>query len=340
MLRSTTVLASAALVASAAMLMSLPATLAQEAGAGEARPEASPAGRVAALRAAQLAEGEGNRIFGGDEAEPGEFPFQVALLLAENLDDDPVSQFGAQFCGGSLITPEWVLTAAHCLVLYGDLLEPESLVVLTGATMIDEGTRHEVAEIVIHESYDDMNIQHDIGLIRLAAPAEEAPIAMADEDAESGTARVTGWGMMDDGFFPFNLMHTQVDLQTNAACNEGIKTIYARDLNLVLRYYGTRFRLDEATIDAVTSSIAATMADPLTGDMLCAGVPDGARDSCHGDSGGPLFLEGPDGARQVGIVSWGAGPIDADAACGHENAYGVYTRLSYYKDWIAEKTGL
>ena len=59
----------------------------------------------------------------------------------------------------------------------------------------------------------------------------------------------------------------------------------------------------------------------------------------NGDSGGPLFIKGPSGLEQVGIVSWGEGPMDEGAACGHANAYGIYTRLAHYTDWVKSKMG-
>lgn len=96
----------------------------------------------------------------------------------------------------------------------------------------------------------------------------------------------------------------------------------------------------ETGISAATKSIVDTMSDRLTANMICAGTTSGVRDACNGDSGGPLFVEKADGVEQVGIVSWGEGPMDAAAACGHENAYGVYTRVANYKDWIAQKTGM
>ena len=103
----------------------------------------------------------------------------------------------------------------------------------------------------------------------------------------------------------------------------------------MLRSFAPRMRYPDAVIDTATKAIVATMGDPLTGNMICAGETSGERDACNGDSGGPLFVKNGDDVTQVGIVSWGEGPMDEGAACGHANAYGVYTRLGNYKDWIA-----
>lgn len=306
----------------------------------QARPEISPMSRVPALRAEKAKEGSTDRVFGGKEAAKGAWPFQVALLTSFMLDDDPQSQTTAQFCGGSLISAEWVLTAAHCLVNGGAPLQPGDVTVLSDTVHLAEGQRIEVAEVIVHDGYDDTTLDNDIGLLRLAQPASAEPVATTDGTIDSGPAIVTGWGLTENGTFPPNLMEASIDLQTNDACNSGIKQIYQRDLQDVLRQLSWRMRYSEAAIEEATRSIAATMSDPLTDNMLCAGIQDGARDACNGDSGGPLFAMKDGKPVQVGVVSWGAGPMNGGAQCGHENAYGIYTRLDNYRDWIAEKTGM
>lgn len=314
--------------------------------AQDARPELSPLSRVTAARAEQAkktgdnADDSGDRVFGGNEAEPGEWPFQVALLSSNMLDDDPISQANAQFCGGSLIAPLWVLTAAHCVTDGGQTIPAETVTILTEATALTEGKRYKVAEVVRHDGYSELTLDNDIALIKLAEPATAPTVKLVETAGEdTGKVRVTGWGRMDDGNFPVTLMEAELELQPNAACNAGMRAIYARDLELILRNFAPRMMYSDAGISSATKSIVETMNDRLTDNMICAGTTSGVRDACNGDSGGPLFIEKPDGVEQVGVVSWGEGPMDADAACGHENAYGVYTRVANYKDWIAEKTG-
>lgn len=308
------------------------------------RPELNPAERVPALRAL-LAEGgaetdaETPRVFGGNDAARGAWPFQVALLQSWRLDARAESQLYAQFCGGSVIAPDLILTAAHCIDQDGETFPPEAVIVLTGATDLAEGTRHAVAEIVKHPGYDPIRLDNDIAILRLAVPTSAPAIRLARETPEDGPVWVTGWGMTEDESFPAWLQEVKVGLQPSAACNGGIKMVYREDLMGMLGSAALRMGFSRSAVEAAVDLVAAGFADPLTPGMLCAGIDEGRRDACYGDSGGPLFALTPEGPVQHGVVSWGEGPRDGSAACGHAGLYGVYARVSHYRDWIAAAGG-
>ncbi len=284
-------------------------------------------------RAAQASAGT-DRVFGGQPVADGQFPFQVALLKASDLTSDPKSQYSAQFCGGTLIASTWVLTAAHCMRSDGKSLGADDFFVLTGTTDLEAGKRIAVKSVAINDQYDDNSMDHDAALIELAEPVSLPPVALDTVGAPVAKATVLGWGMNEEGDYPRQLLETDLDVVAADACNISIKAIYAKALRAGIDDLAAQYRIKPEEGVRVADELAQNIADPLTGTMLCAGLKSGKRDACYGDSGGPLVADIGGKPVQLGIVSWGEGPADAEIKCGHQDVYGVYSRVASFADWI------
>ena len=230
----------------------------------------------------------GVAVVGGEPVDPGTYPFMVALL-DEQRGNTPREQL---FCGGTLIDPDSVLTAAHCAVAAPPL---SRLRVVVGRTKLnsDQGEVRQVAGIRRHPRYRPYGDQdYDVAVIRLTRPVIGIePIALAESDGGK-SAIVAGWGDTrqqpatgtgNPSSFPARLESTSVPILGDSRC---------------------------------VSAYGGSYTSPL---MICAGREN--RDSCQGDSGGPLFAADNGRFRQFGIVSFGAG-------CGAAGYPGVYTQLN------------
>ena len=260
------------------------------------------------LTTVALAQPPTPRIVGGQEADPGEWPWQVALVKkGPNL-------YNNQFCGGMLIAANWVVTAAHCVDTEG----PNDLDVVAGVhDLANPGAniqRRTLSQIIVHPNWNPTNGDSDIALLKLTSPIAERPasagilpiryIALAPTnvgDLAGRNVTVTGWGNRKPAppggtDYPQRLHEVVLPVATQASC--------------VAAY---------AQLTGITAN------------MLCAGQLGSGKDSCQGDSGGPLVYNGGGTWQLAGVVSWGEG-------CAHPNYYGVYTRVSRFVDWINSYT--
>jgi secreted trypsin-like serine protease len=254
-----------------------------------------------ALPSAPAGAGPSPQIIGGDPAEPGEYPFMAAILNETISGDD----YQKQFCGGSLVDDDWVLTAAHCV----EDTAPSSLAVAVGRRVLTstEGERRSVAQVFVHPSFGSpTSLAHDAALLRLSSPVTgitPIDLAVAADDAYevAGTVlTVIGWGTTrakGQPSYPDDLQEVDVPAVGDGRCS---------------RVYGTSFH--RAT-------------------MLCAGGP--GIDSCYGDSGGPLFARRAEGPVQLGVVSWGNG-------CATRRFPGVYSEVNNpsIRSWVTSYTGV
>jgi hypothetical protein len=225
------------------------------------------------------------RIIGGSNTDPGEYPFFVATA--------------SSVCGGTLIHPDIMLTAAHCQKGLA-----AARVVYVGAQEIDTlTTTTEKRTLIRQYPHPDVNVigfQNDVMLFQLNEPVNNAPVVRLNSDSDlprlDSALTVIGFGTTSVAYFTPSNTLLGVD-------------VYPVDPDTCAQHYNATVTVDRKT-------------------MLCAGHAQPNRDSCSGDSGGPLLDKAT--GEQVGIVSFGRG-------CGDPDFPGVYTRVSKYASWIRDR---
>ncbi|XP_011314334.1 uncharacterized protein [Fopius arisanus] len=255
------------------------------------------------------------KIVGGNRTGVLDYPWMT--LIAYN---DSRAKWK---CGGSVINNRYILTAAHCLTALPPGIVPVSVRVgehdlrtERDCNKAPEGVEPEcgeryqdfmIEEMHFHSGYKGLISEDDIGLIRVDSPidlrpANVRPICLPIGDGarhNQQTGIVTGWGVTESGYRSQELLQVRVPLITNEECAK-----------------------------------AYSPARKISNKQLCAGGSE-HKDSCNGDSGGPLqipaiFNKTDIKYVQYGIVSWGP------RICGVKGYPGVYTKVNYYVDWILD----
>jgi len=230
------------------------------------------------------------RIVGGTDANHGDWPWQALLRYKPT---------GAQFCGGALVHPQWVVTASHCL----QSMDVKNLIVRMGAHKRTKtvGTEQDIpaSKIIMHKSYQSpKQYSNDIALIKLSLPVKLDKysnlvcLPESISDAAPGTkCWITGWGTLSSGGSqPETLQQASVPIVKQDTC----KASYPNEIDST---------------------------------MICAGLQKGGVDACQGDSGGPMVCETGGRFYLHGATSWGYG-------CAAPDKYGVYARVKYLHSWI------
>ncbi|KFP05174.1 Acrosin, partial [Calypte anna] len=235
-------------------------------------------------------------IVGGRDTQPGAWPWTVSI-------QNPWKIGTGHVCGGSLISPRWVLSAAHCFIKARHVTFWRVVIGATRLSQLGPETQvRSIRHLLVHERYDSSSEANDIALLELDQPVQCSPYIQTAcvpnaslRVSELTACYVSGWG-------------------ATAARSRGSDVLQE-----------ARVRL----IDVSLCNSSWLYRGAIHPHNLCAGYLQGGIDTCKGDSGGPLVCKGSsaDCFWLVGLTSWGEG-------CARPRRPGVYTSTQDFYDWI------
>ncbi|XP_014475336.1 PREDICTED: putative trypsin-6 [Dinoponera quadriceps] len=234
------------------------------------------------------------RIVNGKKAISRQFPHQVSLRR---------SLSGYHFCGGSIISDKFILTAGHCVDNGEEVIKAWTVTVVAGELRTDRTTltaqRRGVKTIEVHPKFNRSILLNDVAILELTVPfvftpeVSSVPLLSCDPTPKTLCA-VSGWGYLsEDGIQSPDLMYVELPIREPKECQELL-------VNVTEMYLG----------------------------MFCAGFLQGGKDACQGDSGGGMVCNNV----LTGVVSGGEG-------CARPQTPGVYSNVHYFSDWILHYLG-
>ncbi|XP_063314161.1 plasma kallikrein-like [Pelobates fuscus] len=241
-----------------------------------------------------------NRIVGGEDSSLGEWPWQVSMQL--RMPGNVIHHA----CGGSIISNQWILTAAHCV---SDYYQPRAWNIYGGFLKLSNISlttpKFEIDQIIIHPLYKVAESGYDLALLKLKTPISFTDhvqaICLPPQDNSlviPNSCWITGWGYtVEDGQAENVLQKAEVPIVPQKECQANYSP------------------------------------EKINDKVICAGYKQGKVDACKGDSGGPIACKVDNTWYLFGITSWGEG-------CAKARKPGVYTRVTVFANWIEEQIKL
>ncbi|CAF3825849.1 unnamed protein product [Rotaria sp. Silwood1] len=232
------------------------------------------------------------RIIGGESASHHAWSWAVSLRSS-----------GDHFCGGTVLSPSFIITAAHCFEMNTDVT---NITIVAGSSTLntssnDTSQTRSIAKLYIHPDYDSSISTNDVAILRLSAPLNMSnenikpiclPSGIVSQPQDNIGMVAVGWGSTSASTINLSSTLLQVTLQSVPTTDNGCRVVIA-----------------DSTV------------------QFCAGIQTGGKDTCQGDSGGPLMAYVDNVWQLYGITSYGY-------QCALPGIPAVYTRVTHYIDWI------